>query len=43
MLLVVFLKQPGLGLAGTVRVSMWNCAVRSGTLNSRIPRHFDVT
>ena len=35
--LAVFLEPPLAGEVGTVRVSMWECAARLGTLNSKIP------
>ena len=35
--LAIFLRPPRGGEEGTVRVSMWECAARLGTLNSRIP------
>ena len=35
--LVVFLKPPGAGEEGTLRVSIWDCVARLGTLNSKIP------
>ena len=40
---VVFIKLHGLGQVGTVRASMCNCTTMLGILNSRIPRHFEVT
>ena len=40
--LAVFLKPPGVGEVGMVRVSMCELAVRFGTLNSKIPRCSDV-
>ena len=35
--LAVFLKPPGVGEVGTLRVSLWECAARFGTLNSQDP------
>ena len=35
--LVVYLKLPGVGEVVTLRVSMWECATKLGTLNSKIP------
>ena len=40
--LAVFLEPPWGGELGTVRMSMWECAARLGTLNSRIPSLSDV-
>ena len=42
MLLVIFLKLPGLVVVGTVRACMCNCAVSLGNFNSRTPSHCDV-
>ena len=36
--LVVFLKPPGVGEVGTVRVSVWELAVRLGTLKFHDPQ-----
>ena len=35
--LAVFLKPPGVGEVGTLRVSILECATRLGTLNSKTP------
>ena len=42
MQLVVFLKLPQLGELEMVMASMWDCAARLGTLNSRIPKCSDI-
>ena len=41
--LAVFLKPPGVGEVGTVRVSIWEWAIRLGTLNSQIPSLSDMS
>ena len=41
--LAVFLKPPWAGEVGAVRVSMWECAARLGTLHFKIPSLSDVT
>ena len=39
--LTVFLKLPGLGELGMVMVLICDCAVKLGTLNSKIPKYSD--
>ena len=38
----VFLKPPGVGEEGTLRISIWDCTARFGTLTSKIPSLSDV-
>ena len=40
--LAVCFKLPGEGEVGTLRVFMWGCVARFGTLNSKIPSLSDV-
>ena len=42
MCLAVFLKPPQVGEVRILRVAIWDCAAKLGTLNSKIPSLSDV-